>query len=35
MIFADNCYLFAETKSQMLKKIVDAIANLKERALDW
>ena len=35
MIFADNCFLFAETKSQMLNTIGDASENLKERGLDW
>ena len=35
MIFADNCDLFVDTKSQMLKKIGDATGNLKERGLEW
>ena len=35
VIFTDNCYLFAETKSQMLKMIGDATENLKKRGLDW
>ena len=34
MIFADNCYLFAETKSEMLKMIGDATGRLKEKGLD-
>ena len=35
MIFADNCYLFAETKVQILKMLGDAAGNLKKRGLDW
>ena len=35
MIFADNCYLSADTKSQMLKMIGDASGRLKEKGLDW
>ena len=35
MIFADNCYRFAEDKNQMLKMISDAVENLKKRGLDW
>ena len=35
MIFADNCYLFAETNDQILKMIRDATENLKKRGLDW
>ena len=34
MIFADNCYLFVENKTQMLKMIGDATENLKKRGLD-
>ena len=34
--FADNCFLFAETKkSQILKMIGDAIENLKKRGSEW
>ena len=35
MIFADNCYLFAESKEQILKMIGDATEELKKRGLDW
>ena len=35
MIFAENCYLFAENKSQMMKMIGDAAGNLKARGVDW
>ena len=35
MIFADNCYLFAESKEQMLKMIGYATEELKKRGLDW
>ena len=35
MVFADNCYLFAETKDQMLKRVGGVTANLKKRGLDW
>ena len=35
MIFADNCYLFAESKEQILKIIGDATEELKKRGLDW
>ena len=33
MIFDDNCFLFAEDKTQMLKMIGDATENLKKRGL--
>ena len=32
-IFADNCYLFAETNSQMLEMVGDAVGNLTKRGL--
>ena len=35
VIFADNCYLFAELKEQILKMIGDATEELKKRGLDW
>ena len=35
MIFADNCYLFAESKEQIVKMIEDATEELKKKALDW
>ena len=35
MIFADNCYRFAESKEQILKMIGDAIEELETRGLDW
>ena len=35
MIFADNCYLFAESKEQILKMIGDATEELKKRVLNW
>ena len=35
MIFADNCFLFAQYKAQMLKIIGDAIKNLNKRSLGW
>ena len=35
MIFADNCYLFAESKEQILKMIGDATEELKKRGFDW
>ena len=35
MIFADNCYLFAESKEQIIKMIQDATEELKKRGLDW
>ena len=35
MIFADNCYLFAETEDQISKMLGDAAGNLKKRGLDW
>ena len=35
MIFADKCYLFAESKEQILKIIGDATEELKKRGLDW
>ena len=35
MIFADNCYLFAESKEQILKMIGDATEEQKKRGLDW
>ena len=35
MIFGDNCYLFAETKDQILKMTGDATENLKKRGFDW
>ena len=34
MIFAGNCYLFAEWKEQILKMIGDATEELKKRGLD-
>ena len=34
MIFADNCYLFAESQEQVVK-IVDATEELRKRGLDW
>ena len=34
MSFADNCYLFAATKSEMLKMIGDAAGNLQDRGLN-
>ena len=35
MVSADNCYLFAETKDQMLKMEGDVTANQRKRGLDW
>ena len=35
MIFADNCYLSAESKEQILKIIGNATEELKKRGLDW
>ena len=35
MIFADNCYLFAESKEQILKMMGDATEELKKRGLEW
>ena len=35
MIFADNCYLFAESKEQIIKMIEDATEELKKKRLDW
>ena len=35
MIFADNCYLFAETKVHILKMLGDAAGNMMKRGLDW
>ena len=35
MSFADNWYLLAETKGQMLKMIGDATGNLQDRGFDW
>ena len=35
MIFADNCYLFAESKEQIIKMIEDATEELKKKGLDW
>ena len=35
MIFADNCYLLAESKEQILKMIGGASEELKKRGLDW
>ena len=35
MIFADNCYLLAESKEQILKILGDATEELKKRGLDW
>ena len=35
MIFADNCYLSAVSKEQILKLIGDATEELKKRGLDW
>ena len=35
MIFADKCYLFAESKEQILKMIEDATEELEKRGLDW
>ena len=35
MILADNCYLFAESKEQIMKMIEDAIEELKKKGLDW
>ena len=34
MIFADNCYLFAESNEQILKMIGDATEELKKRGLE-
>ena len=34
MIFADNCYIFAESKEQMFKMVEDATAELKRKGLD-
>ena len=35
VIFADNFYLLAESKEQILKMIGDATEELKKRGLDW
>ena len=35
MIFAENCYLFAESKEQIVKMIEDAIEEQKKKGLDW
>ena len=35
MIFADNCYLFAELKEQIVKMIENATEELKKKGLDW
>ena len=35
MIFADNCYLFVESKEQIIKMIEDATEELKKKGLDW
>ena len=35
MIFADNCYLFAVSKEQILKMIRVATQELRKRGLDW
>ena len=35
MIFVDNCYLFAETKDQILMMIGDATGSMKKRGSDW
>ena len=35
MIFADNCYLFAESKEQISKMIGYATEELRKRGLDW
>ena len=35
MIFADSCYIFAESKEQIFKMIRDATEELKKKALDW
>ena len=34
MIFADNCYTFAESKEQVFKMVEDATAELKRKGLD-
>ena len=35
MICADNCYLFAESKEQILQMTADGTEELKKRGLDW
>ena len=35
MIFADNCYLFAKSKEQISKMLLDATEELSKRGLDW
>ena len=35
MIFADNCYLFAESREQIIKMIGGVTEELKKRGLDW
>ena len=35
MIFAGNCYIFAESKEQMFRTIGDATEELKKKGLDW
>ena len=35
MIFTDNCCLFAESKEQLSKMIVDASEELRKGVLDW
>ena len=35
MIFAGNCYLFAESKEQIVKMIEDPTEELKKNGMDW
>ena len=35
IIFADNYYIFAESKEQVFKTIGDATEELKKKGLDW
>ena len=35
MIFADNYYIFVESKEQVFKTIGDATQELKKKGLDW
>ena len=35
MTFADNCYLFVESKEQIVQMIEDATEELKKKGFDW